>query len=295
MNRMNKFKIIGILCIIFLLLTACATKETASEPEKITDSVEEEVKDYGVVEIENNEQVLVFHEVPQRAVSLNQHVTEIMLALGLEKHMVGTAYLDDEILPIYQEAYSKIPVLADKYPSQEVLLGVEPDFVYAGWKSAYLEDNVGTVEELDKFGVKAYLHHSSTKVGPTLDDIFLDIRHIARIFDVVERGEEVIGEMTSQIEQIKQRIPQDKEALKVFVYDSGSENAAFTVGQNFLNAIINMAGATNIFHDLEKNWAEVNWEEIVNRNPDVIIIVDYGDVSAEEKKASFLSIRLSKM
>jgi iron complex transport system substrate-binding protein len=34
---------------------------------------------------------------PQRAVTLNQGTTEIMLALGLADSMAGTAYLDDEV------------------------------------------------------------------------------------------------------------------------------------------------------------------------------------------------------
>jgi iron complex transport system substrate-binding protein len=44
----------------------------------------------------------------------------MMLALGLGKHMLGTAYLDNPILPEYQQAYSQIPVLSQKYPSRKV-------------------------------------------------------------------------------------------------------------------------------------------------------------------------------
>ena len=36
---------------------------------------------------------------PQRAVTMNQGTTEVMLALGLEDRMAGTAYLDDYIWP----------------------------------------------------------------------------------------------------------------------------------------------------------------------------------------------------
>src|SRR5690606_41354241 len=59
---------------------------------------------------------------PERAVTLNQPTTEIMLALGLEDRMVGTAYLDDAVLPEYSDAYEAVPVLADPYPSFEDLL-----------------------------------------------------------------------------------------------------------------------------------------------------------------------------
>jgi iron complex transport system substrate-binding protein len=42
-----------------------------------------------------------------------------------------------------------------------------------------------------------------------------------------------------------------------------------------------MAGATNIFNVLDSNWGEVSWEEVVERDPEVSIIVDYGETTAE--------------
>ena len=43
-----------------------------------------------------------YQRPPQRAVSLNQHATEVMLALGLEGAMAGTGYLDDKVLPEFR-------------------------------------------------------------------------------------------------------------------------------------------------------------------------------------------------
>lgn len=58
---------------------------------------------------------------------MNQASTEVMLVLGLADKMVGTAYMDDEILPSLAEAYNSVPVLAEEYPSQEILFAGEPD------------------------------------------------------------------------------------------------------------------------------------------------------------------------
>jgi len=57
---------------------------------------------------------------PARAVTLNQGATEVMLALGLQDRMIGTAYLDDRVAPAYAAAYRAVPVLAEEYPSREV-------------------------------------------------------------------------------------------------------------------------------------------------------------------------------
>ena len=58
-------------------------------------------------------------QTPSRVVTLNQGVTEFMLAMGLESKMVGTAYLDDDIWPRYKTAYDAIPVLEERnYPTE---------------------------------------------------------------------------------------------------------------------------------------------------------------------------------
>ena len=50
-------------------------------------------------------------------------------------------------------------------------------------------------------------------------------------------------------------------------------------------ALIEAAGGRNIMDDLEKSWAEIGWEPVVERNPEVVVIVNYGDVTAEQKIA----------
>lgn len=58
-------------------------------------------------------------KTPQRAITMNQGTTEIMLALGLVDHLVGTAYLDDEIWQELAEDYAKVPVLSGGYPTPD--------------------------------------------------------------------------------------------------------------------------------------------------------------------------------
>lgn len=49
--------------------------------------------------------------------------------------------------------------------------------------------------------------------------------------------------------------------------------------------MIEAAGGINIMEDVEKSWTEVSWEPVIERNPQAIVIVNYGDVSAEQKIA----------
>lgn len=270
-----------VILVFAIAVTACGRVPSSSP---VNDSNADEQQ---VVEIQNGDRLIRFDEAPSRAVSLNQHVTEIMLALGLQDSMVGTAYLDDEILPQWQEAYGQIPVLSDQYPSQEVLLAAEPDFVYAGWKSAFAEDAVGSIEELESFGIQSYLHQSSNMVAPTTDDVFEDILNIGRIFRVEDRAEELIHSIQDKIDEISDKLGMIEQPIRVFVYDSG-EKEPFTAAQNYLNHLITLAGGHNIFGDIDKGWASASWEEVVNRDPEIIVIMDYGNTTVEDKKAFLL-------
>jgi iron complex transport system substrate-binding protein len=37
--------------------------------------------------------------------------------------------------------------------------------------------------------------------------------------------------------------------------------------------------------NVEKSWTEVSWEPVIEKNPEVIVIVDYGEVTAAQKIA----------
>lgn len=264
--------------ITVLLLAACGkeaeVKDATANDEKDTHSE--------VVVVENEGMKQEYTKAPTKAVSLNQHVTEIMLALGLEESMVGTAYLDDEIYEPLQNAYEQVPVLAEQYPTKEQIIASGADFLYGGWSSAFDKKSIASREELLELGIHSYLQSSSVMLAPKLDDIYTDIRNIAKIFRVEERGEELISQMTKDIEDITSRLPDVKEDLPVLVFDSG-ETEVFTAAQNFMNELVTMAGGVNIFGDVKGNWTTVSKEDAVERQPEVIVVIDYGSTTAEEK------------
>ncbi|WP_179032308.1 ABC transporter substrate-binding protein [Paenibacillus kribbensis] len=275
-----------------LLLSACGSGNTAQTTDSVTNGQQpaslQSENSKASVELENMGVKMIFPEAPKRAVTLNQHATEVMLALGLESSMVGTAYLDDQILPEYKTQYDKIPVLAKQYPSKEVFMAAAPDFAYAGWKSAFNDKNLGSREELAEQGVATYVQESSNKPGPTLEDVYLDILNIGRIFRVEDRADKLVGDIRKQVQSIQTQIGTVEKAPKVFVYDSG-EDKPFTAANNYLTSLIKSVKAKNIFDDINKSFAEVSWEEVVSRNPDVIVILDYGDTSLEDKEKLLLS------
>ena len=280
-----KNKLMGafLLLTALLVLAACTGKDANKEIRK-DNATDKPAEQTGKVLIDNEGFSIEYDKAPKRAISMNQHVTEIMLALGLEDSMVGTAYLDDKVYAPLQEAYEKVPILAEGYPSKEQIIEAEADFLYGGWSSAFSEKSVATREEFKALEIDSYLQSSSVNVAPSLEDIYADIRNIAKIFRVEERGEKLIDGMNQEIEAITSKMPEATEPLKVFVFDSG-ETDITTATQNFMNTLITMAGAKNVFGDIEGNWATVSKEDAVERQPEMIVIIDYGSTTAEQKIA----------
>jgi iron complex transport system substrate-binding protein len=74
------------------------------------------------------------------------------------------------------------------------------------------------------------------------------------------------------------------EPVRVLVYDAGTDDL-FTAGQSLQTHLIALAGGKNIFDDIEENWVTVSWEEAVARDPQVIVINDYGATPLADKIA----------
>ncbi len=241
------------------------------------------------ITIENCGLTITVDAPPQRAVTMNQSATEIMLALDLQDKMVGTAYIDDKILPEYADAYNKIPVLSDQYPSQEILFDIEPDFIYGSFASAFDDSAAGPREELMKLGIAAYLSPFScedTSLRPTvatMDIVYREILDIGRIFGVSDRAEALVNEMKADLEAVKTTVSQVDTPMSVFWFDSGDDQPFVGAGSGVPNLLIELAGGKNIFSDVEGSWATVSWEEVIARDADAIVVIEADWSTAQEK------------
>jgi iron complex transport system substrate-binding protein len=243
------------------------------------------------VTVESCGRELTFDAAPSRAISHDVNLTEMMLVLGLRDRMVGYTGISgwktlDEGM---RAGVAELPELSAKYPTREVLAGAEPDFFFAGWNYGMKVGGEVTPETLQPLGIKVYeLTESCIHIGPkarsSMEDMYTDILNLGRIFGVEARAGELVAGWRARLAEVTAGV--DRSApLRVFVYDSGEE-APFTAGAYAMpTALIEAAGGRNIMDDLEKSWSEVSWEPVVERNPQVVVIVNYGDVTAAQKIA----------
>ncbi|MBB6319821.1 ABC transporter substrate-binding protein [Paraburkholderia tropica] len=240
---------------------------------------------------------VTFTQTPARAVSNDVNLTEMMLALGLRTRMAGYTGISGwkTADPALQAALLGVPELARRYPSLETLAAAHADLYVAGWNYGMRVGGPITPQTLARFDIATYeLTESCSHVMPrpaaSLDDVYNDLRNLGAIFDVEARARMLIASMQSRVADVRRVLNANTQTTpRVFVYDSG-EDKPFTAGALAMpTALIRAAGGRNVMDDVAQSWTQVSWESVVARDPQVIVIVDYGAVTAAQKEAFLLS------
>ncbi len=271
--------------------TAAATSATAGST--ATTSQTSTASHYPVT-IENCGSKLTFTKAPTRAVSNDINATEEMLSLGLMHSMVGTFGVTGDgpvgqpVPTQYEAAFKSVKDVSSDYFTLEPLVGLRPDFVFAGWDYGLQTGTRLTPKGLAKFGIKTLALTEScariqrSKRSVSIDNTYQDLSNLGAIFNVQAKANAVIGQMKAQVNAVQKKVAHLK-PVSVFLYDSGS-SAPFTApGLATPNALIQLAGGSNIFGSLKQSWTEVSWEQVVTRQPQCIIINDYSTPTAAQK------------
>lgn len=247
------------------------------------------------VSVDSCNRTVTFDSPPQRAISNDVNLTEMMLVLGLSDKMVGYTgisgwkTLDEEM----RLGVKQLPELSPKYPTKEVLVGADADFFFAGWNYGMKVGGEVTPETLKPFGINVYeltesCIHIMTKKKVSMDDMYNDLLNLGLIFQIENRAKKLVDAYRSDLKKFTQKL-ESIPTKKVFVYDSG-EDTPFTAGRYAMpTALIEAAGGINIMDDFQKSWGTVTWEEVIDRNPEVVVIVNYGKVTAEQKRKFMMS------
>ena len=240
------------------------------------------------LKIQSCNREVTFNQAPEHAVSHDINMTQMMLALGLKSRMVGYSGVTGwkAVTPQMATLLDGLPELAAKYPSVETLLNANVDFFFAGWDYGMRVGGDLTPQTLQPLGINVLeLTESCAFVmkrsAATLDDTYNDLRNLGRIFDVQDRANALIARMQAQVGAVQKTLP--AEQPRVFLYDSGEDRAMTSGRLGMPQALIAAAGGRNILDDVDASWTRVNWETVVERNPQVIVIVDYSEITAEQK------------
>ncbi len=271
---------LGALAALLFLMTACATPSVpAATTEQSADSA-------FPVTVERCGEEVTFTAPPERAIVFEANMIEIMLELGLDDRIAGVWTGDtpaDKVQPDYRERTESLAVLSTESwppPSLEVVLGADPDFVWSGWGYGFSEESGLTPAKLAEVGIGSYV--VSESCAPSSDaqsmtgfaQLYHDILAAGQIFGVNERAEALVADLQTEVKAITDAVDMVDEPLRVFNYDSG-QDSPFTSGALAMpHTLITLAGGEHIFADVEDDWFTTSWEEVIGRDPEVILVSD---------------------
>ena len=265
-----------------LALTGCSRGEALES----TDAAEPFAEP---VTITNCDREATFDAPPQRIITMNHHVTETLIQMGAGDRIVGRAYADrdTETLPEVADEVAAIPALADEYPTWEQIVDLEPDLVVGGMRSAFDEKEGRSRDALEAEGIGTFLFSEYCGEGfPDLGMLETDYSQLGRVLGVEEGAEALTDRIVGGLEEVRTTLDDNGiSGTPTFFYDSG-EDVPMTIGGVGIGQLVgDVAGADNIFTEGEKPYVKTTWEILGERQPEAIVVLDYGATSAEEKIA----------
>ncbi len=228
---------------------------------------------------------VTLEHAPERIVSVKSTSTELLLALGLEDHIVGTAFQDGPVPDEYAAAAAELTVISEQAPGQEAVLALEPDMIYSGWESTFSTDGVGDRAALDELGVASYVSPAACKEPASMPDpmtfdlLFDEFTEAGEVFGAEDAAAELVETQQSALAAIE---PND-DGLTALWYSSGTDTPYVGAGIGAPQMVMDAAGLTNVAADVDDTWTSMGWESIIDADPDVIVLIDADWNTAQSK------------
>lgn len=201
----------------------------------------------------------LFDEEPKRIVSLAPNITEILFALDSGKSLVGvTDYCDYP-----PEAKLKPKVGGIINPNLEKIAELNPEVIIMTFHG----NDKWDYYQLSGLGYKVFVLNPKF-----LDGIFLSVNHLSRITGAITKGSELNNKIRKKFKETLERRHECK-GQKVGVAVN-VEPLMFAGFETFIHEMIVSLGCDNPFAFSHMKYPIVNREEVIKKNPDVIIILD---------------------
>ena len=204
---------------------------------------------------------------PKRIISLGPTITEEIYLLG-----VGDRLLADTIYCRKPpEAQKKIKIGTVREVNLEKVVSLKPDLVL----TTSLTDPK-TKEKLNNLKIRVV----DFPTAKSFDDLCKQFLELGEIIGEKKKAEKAIAAAKQKVDFIKKKVDNFQKP-RVFV-QVGARPLFTVTKDSFVNDFIKLAGGINIASDAKNGI--FSREEVVRRNPDVIIIATMGIIGEDEKK-----------
>jgi iron complex transport system substrate-binding protein len=225
--------------------TATSASASATFPVTVTDDAGRKV---------------TFSAAPQRIISISPGLTESLYALGAGDRVIVT----DQYSDFPAENQSKAKLNTYPKPNVEEIVSLKPDLI------------VVLVEGDDFIQQMAAQKIPILKIFPTtFDNTLKDILLLGQVTGTTPKAEQITANMRERADAVTAKTKNAPKVSVLYELDASDATKPFVAGPaGFFGSLVPLAGGKNIFDDLGGPSGQVSSEQIVSRNPDIIILGD---------------------
>ena len=244
--------------IIFIFVFSCNYNNSSSQ-----------IKDRAGNEIKIPERI-------DKIICLSPSITEILIDIGEAYKIISVDSYSKEILEKNNIDYSEMQIFDMMNPNAEKIISINPDIIFVNTFSVF--SGKSSIDVIKSLGLTVAVIPNSDTLAGIEDDIYF----FGEVLKLEDKAEEIVFEMKENIEKIKS-IGDKIEDKKSIYFEIGAMPNLYSFGTNvYLDDMINIIGAKNIFED-RNSWIAVSEESVLSANPDIIFTsVDYIDNPVSE-------------
>jgi len=249
-RRSRRARIVGVASTVLLgaLISCNGEKGTPAPAASSTRADATQLDDFG--------RAISFQTAPQRVVSLNPTTTETIFAIGAGSRLIGRSHWDE-----WPSAAKAVPDMGNGIGvNVEEVVAAHPDLVilYAS------EDNRAAADRLGSAGIATL----SLKID-RVADFNRAIRLLGRVLGDSAKAafvEDSVAATLARVSRATSGLPHP-----TVVWPLIDASPMVVGGGSFLNELLNVAGASNIYSGLSQPSPLVSIEDVAARNPDLVI------------------------
>nr|AHF24650.1 ABC transporter substrate-binding protein [uncultured bacterium Contig13] len=222
----------------------------------------------GIVVTDMMGREITLSEPATRIVVMQPSDCEILCAIGCEEAIVGRGQYVD-----YPASILEVPVVQSGAETNvEEILALQPQVVLMNSMSQSEEQ----VKQLEENGVQVVVSTTSN-----IESVYTAIQLIGKLMGKDTEAEAVIADMQATFDEIKAKV--SGETKKVY-FEISPPPYLYTAGSSsYMNELAEICGITNIFADQEDAWLMISEEQVIERDPDyIVLITNMGSAGVEE-------------
>lgn len=212
------------------------------------------------------ERTVTLEQPAKRVLTAASDSATALAAIGAADLIIARSAEGGAPLGRYEDELRDIPqITTNGEPSREVIIAAQPDLVmsYAGLETP--------AEDLEAAGIDLVVPSWRCDAPADFDGIYRTLQTYGEILGTEDTAEQAVADLRRRVDAIERQFQGSSARTAANVYVSENRLRVYG-GPSMSNTVLTTLGLTNVFADVNQRLADVSTEELLARNPDIIVL-----------------------